>query len=135
MTKTGELKQVPDGYARNYLLPNKLATAATTDAVKQAKVTQANLAADQASRQAEYVALQKMLTTTTLQLTASANDKGKLFAAVHMDAIVKAFADKQLPVNKDMISAPAIKHTGDYTITVRIPGQPAATVALIVSAA
>ena len=135
MTKTGELKQVPDGYARNYLFPNKLATAATGVAVEQAKTTQANRAADQAARQAEYATLAKTLSTTTLVISAAASDQGKLFAAVHLDAIMQALQAKGLTVEADLITLPMIKHTGDYQLTVRIPGQAAVSVALTVTAA
>lgn len=135
ITKTGELKQVPDGYARNYLFPNKLATAATTTAVAAAKLTQAKHTADQQARQTEYAALVKTLTTTSLQLSAAASDKGKLFAAVHLAEIVQAFQQKNLPVTAEMVAMPAIKQTGDYQLTVRIPTQPSVIVALTVTPA
>ncbi|EKD76459.1 MAG: hypothetical protein ACD_43C00107G0013, partial [uncultured bacterium] len=47
MLKTGELKQVADGYARNYLFPRKLAVAATSAAQKQAEAIRAKAAAEQ----------------------------------------------------------------------------------------
>lgn len=135
MSKTGELKQVPDGYARNYLLPNKLATAATDANVVAAKEIQAKHAADQQARQAEYAALSKNLSSTKLELTAPASEQGKLFAALKAIDVAKAFTGTGLTISEEMLKIPTIKHTGDYKIMVRIPGQSSVEVTLVVKAA
>ena len=135
MVKTGELKQVPDGYARNYLFPHHLAKPATASGVEQAQATQAKQTAELQARAAEYAALSSQLNTTTLTLKAPANEHGKLFAAVHADQLVQAFKDANLSVTGDMITLPVIKTIGEHTINVKIPGQTSAKVVLNIIAA
>ncbi len=135
MVKTGEMKQVPDGYARNYLLPNKLATAATDANVEEAKVIQAKHLADQQARQAEYAQLGKTLMNLKLEIAAAANEQGKLFAALKASDVVKQLTEHKLAISEEMIKMPAIKHTGDYKVTVRIPEQASVEVTLVVKAA
>jgi large subunit ribosomal protein L9 len=132
MTKTGELKEVPDGYARNYLFPKKLASAATESGVEQAQATQAQQAAAQQAKQVEYATLAKTLGSMQLIVGVPANEQGKLFAAVHAHEVVQAFAEQKLMITEPMMQLPVIKHTGDYTVIVRLPGHHAVSVAVTV---
>lgn len=135
MTKTGELKQVPDGYARNYLFPHKLAIAATEDSVKQAEATQAERAAAQQAKQSEYAALAAKLGKTELKLLLPANAQGKLFAAVRTQEVMRAFQEQSLVVTEEMLTLPNIKHTGDYEVKVKVPAHGGVAVKLEVTAA
>ena len=67
--KKGELKEVSDGYARNYLLPRKLASEATTDNINALKLKEKARAAQMAREKAEAEANAKKLGEITVTLT------------------------------------------------------------------
>lgn len=134
MLKTGELKNVPDGYARNFLFPNKVAVAATATAQKQAEATRAEVAAaDQANRAAQ-AAVAERLTGKTIVIKAKANESGKLFAAVHAQDIVVALAQADFAITEDRLDFSAIKQTGDHKVKVKFAGLDPVTIVLTVSA-
>lgn len=134
IVSTGELKNVADGYARNYLLPNHLALPATEAALKQAEATRTRLAAERAATVAEYQALATRLQTTQLTITTRANETGKLFAALHPQDIVPLFQAQKLPVAEKYITIEAIKQTGDHVVTVQLPDCEPVKVKLTVKA-
>jgi len=131
MLKTGELKQVSDGYARNYLFPNKLAVAATAAVQKQAEATRSKVEAERAATAAAQAALAERLKGQHIVVTAKANESGKLFAALHADDIMAALAKVDFTVTKDQLSFAPIKQTGEHTVTVEFPNQ--APVALTIN--
>ncbi|EKD78457.1 MAG: hypothetical protein ACD_41C00345G0005 [uncultured bacterium] len=125
MTATGEVKQVPNGYARNYLLPHKLATAATPEAIVQADAQQAQRAADQAAQQSVYSALAAKVAGTTVTYEVKASEAGRLFRAVHAEDIVGQLQSQGIVVPALSVTVPPIKQVGAYEATLRLPDQPA----------
>lgn len=134
MLKTGVLKQVADGYARNYLFPNKLAVAATADAQKQAEATRAKNEAEQKVLTDAHSALAERLMGQNVTIIAKANATGKLFAALHEADIVAALAKVNIPVLPDNLSFAPIKQIGDHKVKVQFPGQEAVTIVVNVTA-
>ncbi|MBI4406922.1 MAG: 50S ribosomal protein L9 [Candidatus Kerfeldbacteria bacterium] len=135
MMATGQLKTVPDGYARNYLLPNKLATAATAENVTQAESKQAQTQADLATQTKRYAQLMDHIAQTTVQVSAKANDQGKLFATVHQDAVLAALSKEQIVLPATALTLPTIKQLGEHSATVQLPGQTAVNLKINVVAA
>lgn len=135
MIATGQLKTVPDGYARNYLLPNKLATAATTENVTQAESKQAQQQVDQATQTKRSAQLVEQLAHTTIQVSAKANDQGKLFATVHQDAVLAALTKAQIALPAAALTIPTIKQVGEHSATVQLPGHTAVNLTIRVVAA
>lgn len=88
--RDGDLVDVADGYARNYLLPKRLAVKATRGSVRQAEsVREARLEAERRARdQAESVA--QALVGTRVVIAARAGDEGKLFGSVGATDVAKA---------------------------------------------
>lgn len=135
MTATGQLKTVPDGYARNYLLPNKLATAATAENVAQAEFKQAQQQVDQATQHKVAAQLVQQLSQTTVTVPVKANDKGKLFAAVQIDDLLAVLSKQQIMISAAAVTLPVIKQLGEHSAVVQLPEQPAVNVKIRVVAA
>ena len=120
--KKGELKEVSDGYARNYLLPRKLATEATADNINALKLKEKAKAAQLAKEKARAEEYAKKLSAVQVVVRAKAGGAGKLFGAVTSEAISKALKeqfDMDIEKNKIVQDAP-IKSFGSYTVKAKL---------------
>ncbi|MFA5995268.1 MAG: 50S ribosomal protein L9 [Patescibacteria group bacterium] len=136
MVQTGEVKQVADGYARNYLFPRKLATAATKTAVKAYEVKRAAHEAEQNKLKQTHKTLVDKLSNQTINLKANtkANAEGTLFAAVSK-ADIAAELDKQgYHIVAEALTVDTVKKLGEYSVTVTLPKLPVIKFKLSVSA-
>lgn len=120
--QVGDVKQVSDGYARNFLFPRQLARAASPGAVKdiqalkQKRLTELTLAADNAKAMAEK------LKDTVLEFGAKANQKGTLFEGITAEDIVtqlKKTTGASVPLEAVKLDEP-IKSLGEHTITLEL---------------
>ena len=120
--KKGQLIDVSDGYARNFLLPRKLAQEATADNVNTMKM---NDTAAQEKRQREReaaLALSKVLKDMTLVVTAKGGGAGRLFGSVTNAEIADALAKQhkiELDKRKIVVKDP-IKNVGTYTVVCKL---------------
>lgn len=118
--KSGELKNVSDGYARNFLLPKGLAVEANAQAMNEFN----NQKAAAAHHKAEEIAAAKeqaaKLEGQIVKLSAKSGENGRLFGAVTTKEIA-ALLTKQFgfSVDKRKITAPDIKELGSYKIEVK----------------
>ncbi|MBQ5977829.1 MAG: 50S ribosomal protein L9 [Oscillospiraceae bacterium] len=120
--KKGELKEVSDGYARNYLLPRKLATEATADNINALKLKEKAKAAQIAKDKAKAEEYAKKLGAVQVVVRAKAGGAGKLFGAVTSEAISKALKeqfDMDIEKNKIVQDTP-IKSFGAYTVKAKL---------------
>ena len=120
--KKGELKEVSDGYARNYLLPRKLATEATADNINALKLKEKAKAAQMAKEKALAEEYGKKLGAVQVTVRAKAGSGGKLFGAVTSEAISKALKeqfDMDIEKNK-IVQAEPIKSFGSYTVKAKL---------------
>lgn len=118
----GDLVEVNDGYARNFLIPRGMGEEATTDKVKQLKEKKASQKArdDKAKQAAE--ARKKNLQGKQVRLAVSAGEKGKLFGSVTgaqiADAVKAQFGTE---VNKkDLKLDETVKQVGEYKFKIRL---------------
>ena len=88
--KKGELKEVSDGYARNYLLPRGLAAEATADNINTMKLREKAKAAQIAAEKAQAQEYAKKLGAVQVTIRAKAGKNGKLFGAVTSQEISDA---------------------------------------------
>lgn len=132
----GDIVDVKNGYARNYLVPQGLAILwsrggekQVTD-IKQARTVRALASLDEAQ------ALKAKLESVTITVKASAGSEGRLFGSVKTADIAAAVAEAGLgDIDKRTIEiATAIKSTGAYSATVRLHDGVSATLALTVVA-
>lgn len=132
--KKGELHEVSDGYARNFLLPKKLAQPATTQAVGEMKAKQASKAYhDEMDRKAAQELAEK-LSKLKIQVHAKAGSAGRLFGAVTTKEIAEAMsAQLGTEIDKKKVSISGdIKAYGDYEAVVKLYAGISAKVQLTV---
>ena len=116
--KKGQMLEVSDGYARNYMLPRKIAIEATADAVNTMRMNDKAAAEKAAKERAEALEISKQLREMTLVVTARGGGAGRLFGSVTNQEIADALAAKtgiRLDKRKIVIADP-IKAVGTYTV-------------------
>ena len=92
--KKGQMIDVSDGYARNFLLPRKLAVLATAENVNTMKQQEKARKAQEAAEKAEAEALSKKLEGLTVKVAAKAGEGGRLFGAVTAKEISECLAQQ-----------------------------------------
>ena len=120
--KKGQMIEVSDGYARNYMLPRKLAQEATADNVNTMRMNDKATAERQARERAEAVAISKQLRELTLVVKAKGGGAGRLFGAVTTNEIADALK-KNAGINIDkrkLVLADNIKNVGTYTVKAKL---------------
>ena len=123
--KKGEIKEVSDGYARNYLLPRKFASEATADAINAIKLKEKAKAAQAAKEKAQAQEYAKRLEEVQVIVRAKAGNGGKLFGAVTSEAISKALKEQfDLDIEKNkIVQGDPIKTFGTHTVSVKLHPQ------------
>ena len=132
--KKGELKEVSDGYARNYLLPRKLASEATADNINALKLKEKSKAAQMAREKAEAEANAAKLGEITVTIRAKAGGAGKLFGAVTSQEISAALKEQhgiEIEKNK-IVQAEPIKTFGAYQIKAKLGYEVSGTINVLV---
>jgi len=115
--KRGQLVDVSDGYARNYLLPRKLAQEATADNINTMKMNDKATLERQAKERAEALEFAKQMRELRLRVTAKGGGAGRLFGSVTNTEIADALEHQtgiRLDKRKIFLDEP-IKTTGVYT--------------------
>ena len=120
--KKGQMIEVSDGYARNYMLPRKLAQEATADAVNTMRMNDKATAERQARERAEAVAISKQLRELTLVVKAKGGGAGRLFGAVTTTEIADALKNSAgITIDKrKLVLADNIKNVGTYTVKAKL---------------
>jgi len=116
--KKGELKEVSDGYARNYLLPKGLAVAATQDNMNAMKQRDAAKKKQMEKEKAAAQENAKKLESIIVKVSAKAGDSGRLFGSVTSKEISEALAKQhgiEIEKNK-IVQAEPIKSFGSYDV-------------------
>lgn len=133
----GDVVEVKDGYARNYLLPRSLAMPWTKGAEKDVTAIRKARKAREIATLDEAKATRDALQAKAVVVAAKAGASGRLFGAVTSTEIAAAVAAAGAPViDKRRIEvAQAIKAVGDYTVQVRLHPEVSATVTVKVVAA
>ena len=120
--KKGQLLEVSDGYARNYMLPRKIAMEATADAINTMRMNDKAAAEKAARERAAALEISKQLRDMTLVVTAKGGGAGRLFGSVTNQEIADALKAKSginLDKRKIVISDP-IKNVGTYTVQCKL---------------
>ena len=120
--KKGQMLEVSDGYARNFMLPKKLAVEATADAINTLRMNDKAAAEKAAKERAEALEISKQLKELILVVTAKGGGAGRLFGSVTNQEIADALKAKTgiaLDKRKIVISDP-IKSVGTYTVTCKL---------------
>jgi large subunit ribosomal protein L9 len=116
------LVDVSEGYARNYLLPKKLAGPATPAALASLEKRRAEKEKKTAEKKAEVEAMARQLSSLEISIPADAGEGGKLFGSVTTQDIAVAIQSlAQVDVDKKRIElSEPIKIVGEYDVPVRL---------------
>ncbi len=130
--KPGEIKNVADGFAQNFLIPNGLAVPATESAIKKA---QDNAEKEEEKGQQELEATQKLaseLDGREIVIQGKAKE-GKLFGSINAEIIIKKIAEEGIKIKKSNIElSEPIKETGEHKIKIKLDHGLEAEIKLIV---
>ena len=116
--KKGQMIEVSDGYARNFMLPKKLAIEATPDAINTMKMNDKATQERIAREKAEALETSKKLRAMTLVVKAKGGGAGRLFGAVTNAEIASALEKQGIKLDKrKIVLNETIKNVGTYTAT------------------
>ena len=119
--KKGQLIEVSDGYARNFMLPRKLAVEATADAINTKNMNDKATAERIDREKAAALELSNKLRAMTLTVTAKGGGAGRLFGAVTNAEIASALEKQGIKLDKrKIVLAENIKNVGTYTVTCKL---------------
>lgn len=128
--KKGQMVEVSEGYARNYLLPRKIAVPATADAINTMNLKEKAKKAEEARQKALAEETAEKLKNCMVKLTARAGSAGKLFGAVTTKEISEGLQKQfgiDIPKQKLALEEP-IKSFGSYEVKARLGFEVTATV-------
>ena len=120
--KRGQMIEVSDGYARNFLLPRKLAQEATADNINTMRMNDKATQERQAKERAEALELRNRMKDMTVVVTAKGGGAGRLFGSVTNAEVSEALAKQdgiQLDKRKIVLDEP-IKSVGIYTVKCKL---------------
>ena len=119
--KKGQMLEVSDGYARNYMLPRKIAMEATADAINTMRMNDKATQERQARERAEAMELAKRMKAMTLTVYAKGGGAGRLFGSVTSQEIADALQSQGITLDKRkiVIDEPR-KNVGTYTIRCKL---------------
>lgn len=133
--KKGQMIEASEGYARNYLLPRKLAVPATADAINTMNLKEKARKAEEARQKAAAEEAAEKLQGCMVKLTARAGTGGRLFGAVTTkeisEGLMKQFSI-DIPKQKLVLDEP-IKSFGTYQIRAKLGFEVSATVNVVVA--
>jgi len=135
--EAGEIVNVKDGYARNFLLPQSMAEVATEGALKNREKNIARIQAKQEKLHQEALAIaEKIEKFGKLELSAKAGESGKLFGTITTKKLCEELLEKSgIEVDRKNVSLNApINKVGEYTMLIKLTSKVKTELAVIVTA-
>ncbi|MDF2838444.1 MAG: ribosomal protein L9p [Evtepia sp.] len=133
--KRGQMAEVSDGYARNFLLPKKLAVPASTDNMNKMMMQDKAKKAQMEQEKAEAAAIAEKLKECVVKLPAKAGSGGRLFGAVTSKEISEAL-EKQFGVNiakSKIVQEEPIKNFGSFELKCKLGHEISGTIYVVVT--
>ena len=133
--KKGQLVDVSDGYARNFLLPRKLAIEANADNVNTMKLHEKAKAAKEAAEKAEAEAIAEKLQGCSVKISAKAGTGGRLFGAVTSKEVAEALKKQHgIDINKSkIVQDEPIKTFGTFQLKCKLGHEVVGTIYVVVA--
>jgi large subunit ribosomal protein L9 len=118
----GDVKNVANGYARNYLLPRNLAVPYNEITVAVFEAKKAEIEARKEQKRKDSASLKERLEAPVVDIVMPASSNGKLFGAVTANVICDTLAKLGFDIERKRIEIPgkSFKSTGNYKVTVRL---------------
>jgi large subunit ribosomal protein L9 len=125
----GQIVKVAGGYGRNYLLPKKLAVAATPQNRKWVEQQRVRFLKQTAQEKAEAEELAKLLQNVTLTVSRKAGEQGTLFGSVTALDVAEGLAAQGFRIDRRKIHVdPPLKVLGEYDVPIKLHHEVTATV-------
>ncbi len=117
----GEVVRVAPGYARNYLLPQKLAAPVTEQVLKQIEARKAKLQQEHEQRLESLRQLAEQIGKTSITIAVEANEQEKLYGSVSEQQVVEAMAGNDLQIEREWVAIEEpIRELGVYNIEINV---------------
>lgn len=122
VAKAGDIKEVADGYARNFLIPKKLAAVATSQSINEAKTQMEKRIREKAKTESEYKSLAAQLEGKEVVLTAKTGGKEKLYGSITAEDIASGLQSAfGVVVDKRKVEIPeSIRQVGTFPVVLRL---------------
>jgi large subunit ribosomal protein L9 len=130
----GDVKNVADGYGRNFLLPRGMAILATPAALKRAERLKAAATEKRAREKADIDALSSVIGGSTFTFNVRAGEKGKLYGSITATQIADAISQKlgsEFDKRKVALREP-IREVGTYSVPIRLSADASPNVTVVV---
>jgi len=119
--QVGDIKDVPDGYARNYLLPKEIAIPATDEAIKKMEAKISKLKEEESKIASKLEATVAVIEAKTFNVDAQAGEEDKLFGAVTNSDLAEVLAKDKIEIDKHEIEILEPIHTlGEHEALVKL---------------
>jgi large subunit ribosomal protein L9 len=131
----GQVLRVKEGFARNFLLPKKLAVKATSKHEEYYKELKAKVGEDVVAQGARSALLADSIKRANIIIKRKVNEKGKLYGALGAEEIVELLKSKKISVNKKQVEiSKSIKTPGEYMIAIRLTSKIKPEMKLVIKA-
>ncbi|RJQ14021.1 50S ribosomal protein L9 [Candidatus Parcubacteria bacterium] len=130
----GDLKDVSEGYARNFLLPRKLAFIATQSAVDRWQKEQVRQNEQKKIKHQNLIEIQRKLSESKFEAKIRVGEGGHAYAGFGPQDVAKILKEKGFEVEKSKIKFPTVKEPGDYEAIINLGEGLEAKVKFIVQA-
>jgi len=136
VAKAGDIKEVADGYARNYILPKKLGVLASADVASVIEAQHHSRSRKEARQEADLVALGQTLEGTEIKLEAKAGSKDRLYGAITAAEIAaKLESQTGISIDKKKIElAEPIRKLGSHQLSIKLGHEVTPKITVTVSA-
>ena len=115
-----DIVEVKNGFGRNYLIPQGLATIAPPSAIKMAEENVRQAAHKQTKIKEDAQALAEKLTGVKVTVPTKAGSNGKIFGSVTAMQLAQSLVDRGFDIDKRKITTPEIKNIGEYKASIQL---------------
>lgn len=131
----GDIKVVADGYARNYLLPNKFAVLCNKANLTVLEQRRRTIEKIKEEKRKAALSLREKIEAEELTIKMPVGEKGKLFGSVNNAVIVEELTKKGISIERKRVEVPGhnIKLVGNYSVEIKLYGNESAKLKLVVS--
>jgi large subunit ribosomal protein L9 len=121
VAQIGDIKEVADGYARNFLIPKNIAKPATADIQKQLEALKKKVELEDIANKEKAIQLAKILDAFVLKIAEDANEEGHLYGSINAKRIAEELMKNKIEIKEDFINlTKPIKAIGEYEIELKL---------------
>ena len=118
--KTDEVKEVADGFARNFLFPKNLAVAGSKKSLKEKESQDKKKVKDEMKELQRQQNLAEKIENEPVEIKAKVSEGNSLYAAINSQIVIKALKKKNINIDKSQIAMAPIKELGEHTIKIKL---------------